>query len=522
MKALISRSMAAWAVILLSLFFSGGVSAEEKCSELISFEMPGTSLEITRAEKMAESISKPSPSGGYAGTLPAHCRIDGAIDKRIGSDGKPYAIGFAITLPDSWNGRFLFQGGGGLNGSVREPIGAATAGDQPALAQGFAVVSTDSGHQSDSAFDSSFFSDQEASLNFLYKAIGKVTVVAKRIIREYYQSPPEYSYFVGCSTGGREAMIMSQRYPDYFDGIVAGAPAMRTNFSNLADRFVAVTLNQAAPADENGKVVPGAGYSDQDKAFVVQSFLDACDGYDGIEDGMVFNIQACGFDPLSFICRSNAKENCLTAKQADVLKKAFAGPRDSRGHQVYPGFYFDTGIAASRGLPGLLNATSGPVGPPFTETTMDVDRASIQAADAIAAVGDSTWINLSTFSSGGGKLLFYHGVSDPWFSAKDTQEYYQKMAEENGGVEKVLNWSRLYLGPGMGHCSGGEKALDTFNMLDAVVNWVEKDIAPDRIEATGRAFPGRSRPLCPFPEYAHYTGEGDPEDASNFECFLPD
>ena len=181
---------------------------------------------------------------------------------------------------------------------------------------------------------------------------------------------------------------------------------MRTNFSNLADRYVAVTLNQAASLDENGKVIPGSGFSDSDKQLIIDSFLKACDAKDGIADEMVFNIQGCDFDPSDIVCRSEKKDDCLTAKQADVLKRAFAGPVDSRGHQVYPGFYFDTGIAAGRGLPGLLNATGGPVGPPFTESEMDVDAASIAAADPIAAVGDSTWTNLSTFAAGGGKLIF--------------------------------------------------------------------------------------------------------------------
>jgi len=522
MKVRSVQSIIVWAGFVLALFLSGSAMAEEKCSALSGYKMPGVSLEITRAENVARAMSKPSPFGGYAGAIPAHCRVEGEIEKRIGSDGKPYAIGFALTLPDDWNGKFLFQGGGGLNGSIREPIGAVSAGDVPALAQGFAVVSTDSGHRSDQVFDSSFFNEQEAALNFLYKAVGKVTVVAKEIIRTHYAKPPDYSYFAGCSTGGREAMIMSQRYPDYFDGVVSGAPAMRTNFSNLADRYVAVTLNQAAPVDENGKVIPGAGFSDQDKEWIIQSFLKACDAKDGIEDDMVFDIEGCDYDPTDIVCEAGKEESCLTDKQAETLKKAFAGPIDSRGHQVYPGFYFDTGIAASSGLPGLLNATSGPVGLPFTESVMDVDLASIEAADSIAAVGDSTWTNLGTFSSGGGKMIFYHGISDPWFSAKDTQEYYQKMAEENGGLEKVLDWSRLFMVPGMGHCNGGEKALDTFNMLDAIVDWVEKDVVPDRIETTGRSFPGRSRPLCPFPKYAHYTGEGDSQDAANFECLDPE
>ena len=507
------------AVFLMVLAVPGFATTEDKCEALKSLQIPGVVLEITQVQNVPETAAKPSPFGPRSsGKIPAHCRVDGAIDKRTGSDGKPYAIGFAVALPDNWNGRFLFQGGGGLNGSVNPPLGGQSAGDTPALAQGFAVVSTDSGHQSKGVFDSEFLAEQEAAINFLYRGIGKVTIVAKKIVEEYYSKPAAYSYYVGCSTGGREAMIMSQRYPDYFDGVVAGAPAMRTNFSNLATRYLAVTLNQAAPKNENGKIIPGGGFSDADKKFIVDSFLQACDAKDGIADEMVFNIQGCDFDPVGIICKGEKNNDCLTDKQAHTLKKAFAGPRDSRGKQVYPGFLFDTGIAAKGFLSGLLNASSGPVGPPYTESEMDVDAASIVAADPIAAVGNSTWTNLSTFASNGGKLIFFHGVSDPWFSALDTQEYYEKMAAENGGPEKAADWSRLFLVPGMGHCSGGEKTLDQFNMLGAIVDWVEKDVAPDVVMATGRAFPDRSRPLCPFPKHAHYKGEGDSEDAANFEC----
>ena len=170
------------------------------------------------------------------------------IDERTGRDGKPYGIGFAVALPANWNGRFLFQGGGGLNGSVQPPLGGAYAGERSALARGFAVASTDSGHQS-TGFDGSFFRDQQAALNFLYQAVAEVTVVAKAIVARHYGKPQQHAYFVGCSTGGREAMMMSQRFPDYFDGIVAAAPAARTSFSNLGLRYATAALNAIAPRD---------------------------------------------------------------------------------------------------------------------------------------------------------------------------------------------------------------------------------------------------------------------------------
>ena len=179
-----------------------------------------------------------------------------------------------------------------------------------------------------------------------------------------------------------------------------------------------------------------------------------------------------------------------------AIEKGFAGPKDSRGKQVYPGFFYDTGIAAQGGgIPGLLNPGTSPVGGPVAAVTQDVDaEAAVADNNPVSRIGDSSsWVNLNSFSSHGGKLIFYHGVSDPWFSAKDTVDYYQRVAAASGGEAKLKGWSRLFLSPGMGHCGGGSATLDTFDMLSASVAWVEKGQAPQSVIATGRAFPGRSR-----------------------------
>ena len=172
-----------------------------------------------------------------------------------------------------------------------------------------------------------------------------------------------------------------------------------------------------------------------------------------------------------------------------------------------------------QGIPGLLHGGSTPVGPPMTDIGMDVDAAVERAlADPAAAISATAqWTNLNTFSGRGGKLIFWHGVSDPWFSALDTIDYYERMTKANGGADQVRNWSRLFLSPGMGHCANGP-ALDSFDALSAIVDWVEKGVAPASLTATGNAFPGRSRPLCAYPLHAQYKGQGDPELAANFEC----
>jgi feruloyl esterase len=511
-------------LIALTPTVAQGQAPAARCAAMTSFQMPGVTLEITKAQSVPAGPAPTTGRGaqGQGAMLPAYCRVDGMIDRRTGVDGKSYGIGFAVALPDNWNGRFLFQGGGGLNGTVAQPLGAQGAGGTPGLARGFAVVTTDTGHQSTGgAFDGSFMRDQQASLDFAYIAVGRVAPLAKQIIGQYYGRPIDRSYFAGCSTGGREAMLMTQRYPAYFDGVIAGAPAMRTGVSGLGDRWVAAALNQIAPRDATGKPVAGQAFSDTDKKLIVDALLNVCDAKDGLKDGLIFNTRACDFDPVSTLtCTGPKTDGCLTPQQTSALEKAFAGPRDTRGRQIYPGFLYDTGITATgSGIPGLLSPGVGPLGPPNLSIEVDVDKEAVALAADPRSVGDTRWwTNLSTFSGHGGKLLFYHGASDPWFSALDTIDYYQKMSTDNGGMDKAANWSRLFVVPGMGHCAGGQATLDNFDLLSALVEWVEKGVPPDSVIATGRAFPGRSRPLCAYPNYAQYKGSGDPEDARNFVC----
>ena len=490
------------------------------CAALQQLQVSGVALSVTRSEWFAAGAPTPGGRGGAQtpSNLPAYCRLDGVIDRRVGAAGTSYGIGFALALPENWNGRFLMQGGGGLNGSVGAPLGGTAAGTTPGLARGFAVVSTDTGHQGRGGFDAAFMQDQQANLDFAYAAIGRVADVAKRIIAQHYGKPPDKSYFSGCSTGGREAMLMTQRYALQFDGVVAGAPAMRTNMSGIGDRWVAATLNEIAPKNAQGQPVTRDALSESDKKVVISGIVNACDAADGVKDGMIFNVNACKFDPKVLVCKGTKAEGCLSMAQATTLEKAFAGPKDSKGRQVYPGFFFDTGLAETQGIAGLLHGGQL-VGGGGAGLGMNVDEAVERAqADPSAALSTtSQWTNLNTFSGRGGKLIFWHGVSDPWFSAMDTIDYYERMTKANGGPEQVRNWSRLYLSPGMGHCSGGP-SLDSFDALTAIVQWVEKGVAPESLTATGRAFPGRSRPLCAYPLHAHYKGQGNPEDAANFEC----
>ncbi len=291
-----------------------------KCSDLVGLKIPGSNIVITKAQEVPEAppgtvLPLPRSTETVAVAIPSNCRADGVIDQRTGVDGKPYAIGFAIALPDRWNSRFLFQGGGGLNGSIRPPIGTQAAGDVPGLARGFAVVSTDSGHQG-AGFDASFMKDQEAALNFANASVGKVTIAAKTIIARYYGRPASRSYFAGCSTGGREGMLASQRYPGEFDGIVSGDPAMRTGHSNIGLAWANAAFTEIAPKDASGKPDPTMAFSAGDRKVIADAILEACDAKDGIKDGMIFDGPACRFDPAVLTCSGSKSEACRRNRSA--------------------------------------------------------------------------------------------------------------------------------------------------------------------------------------------------------------
>ncbi|HXX46386.1 MAG TPA: DUF6351 family protein [Candidatus Acidoferrales bacterium] len=502
-----------------------GIAPAGKCADLVNLQLPGSGMTITKAEEIPTTPAGTLRTMSIAGDLipvpiPPYCRADGAIDPRAGFDGKSYAIGFSIALPDHWNGRFLFQGGGGLNGSVNPPIGTAAAGDAPALARGFAVVSTDTGHKG-AVFDPSFMKDQIADLDFAYIAVGRVALLAKEIIAHYYGQPAKHSYFAGCSTGGREAMLVSQRYPSYFDGVVAGDPAMNTGNSNIGLSWAMTSFAKIAPKDASGKPVPSQAFSSSDRKLLADAIMKACDEKDGLKDGLIFNRRACEFDPVVLKCRGAKADACLSADQVTALERAFSGPKDSHGDQIYPRFPYDSDmVTEGPGLSFLPSAGPNILGNVLPSAAMSVDEqaASVRANASQILTDTWSWSNLSSFSGHGGKLLFYHGTSDPWFSPYDTLGYYERMEKDNGGADRVQTWSRFFLVPGMSHCGGGPSTLDNFDLLSAVVDWVENGKAPDFVIAKGKDFPGRTRPLCAYPKYAYYKGQGDPENAANFEC----
>jgi hypothetical protein len=501
-----------WAFAAVNCAFA---QQSNSCAGLMNFKAPA--VEILKSAAIAAGTTEPNPWGpGHSAPLPAYCRVEAVINHRTGVGGEEFGITFVLAMPDKWNGDFLMQGGAGSNGVVMPPLGLNAAGETPALMRGFAVVSTDTGHKSHHpGFDFAFVKDQQAYLDFAYLANAEVAALAKQIIAQYYGKPAAFSYFSGCSTGGREGMILSQRYPTVFDGIIVGDPAMRTGLSNLAiGKWIPVAFNQIAPKDSDGKPIITQAITDSDRKLTLDALIKKCDAKDGVADGMISDPLGCDFNPAELTCKEGETESCLAPQKVTAIKKAMGGPKTPEGMQVYPGFLYDLGITANGPIRGILSPGPGIFGP--ATTAMEVDVMKEALAD-VQPLTDSMSTNLTTFSEHGGKLIFYHGDSDPWFSPLDTFSYFKDMAAANGGLEAASKWAQFYFVPGMGHCGGGQ-GLDQFDLVGTMVNWVEKGTPPMSVIATGKAFPGRSRPLCAYPKHANYKGQGDTQDSNNFEC----
>jgi feruloyl esterase len=426
-----------------------------------------------------------------------------------------FGIGFQLALPAQWNERYLLMGGGGLNGTIRPPVGPVAAGDVNALSRGFAVASHDSGHQG-ADFEDSFYEDQRAALDFAEASVRTVTLATREITTAFYGKAPHHSYITGCSTGGREGMLVSQRYPELFDGIVIGAPAMRPGHSNLGIEWAQVMLNRTLPQGE----VRAGSFSDGERSAISVELLKQCDARDGRSDGMIMNVSACRtFEPSPLMCTTGQSGSCLDQEKLAALQLAFQGPRDAAGRPIYVPIPWDTGIVyQGPGLPGYLpSGAPSPFGPASAAREIDIDERLHQLEwDAVGRLTDTAyWTNLSTYLGRGAKIMFYHGVSDPWFSAFDTWDHSQRAREANG-AEAWDAAARFYMIPGMMHCSGGN-AFDRFDLLAPLVEWVERGEQPSNISASRSSGSPGEMPICAYPQYPQYVG-GDSALARSYSC----
>ena len=506
----------------------------QRCQGMANAALPATEIskaEFVPAGPMSAAAGRPDAPKI---NLPEHCLVRGILNPRTGTGGRSFGIGFELRMPTQWNRRFLFQGGGGLDGVVNPAIGTIPNSAGPmALARGFAVVSTDAGH-SGSPVDASFGLDQQARVDYAYNALDKVTQEAKRLIVRFYGAAAAHSYFVGCSNGGRQAMTAAQKLPLYFDGIVAGDPTIRFSRVAIDEVWNVQQIARIAPKDSTGRPILAKAFSDADLSLVKSSLLKRCDAKDGLRDGMINDWQRCDFNPAVLTCKASKTATCLSKAQVGVLRALHEGPRTPAGQSIYGPFNYDTGIASSswRGMrlgtseTGASNAADATLGAgqfkyfqltppePGFDPLAPLDYGNVlERVRATAAMADADNPYLETFARRG-KLITYNGLSDQGLASSELVDWYQEMLAATGapGRENV----RLYLVPGMLHCGGGD-ATDQFEMLDAIMSWVEDGKAPERILATSRQRPNLSRPLCPFPSVARYKG-GKEDDADSFRC----
>jgi pimeloyl-ACP methyl ester carboxylesterase len=517
------------------------------CASLLGASIRGGT--ITSAEDLPAGTV---PVFGGAAPIPAHCKLQAKLNERIGIDGKPYAIGMELRIPANWNGRLLFQGGGGTDGELRPAIGGGSVGDAPnALSLGYAVVSTDAGHLNEPGMTGPYLfgADPQARADYGYNHLPVVTHTARSLIERLHRKPPERSYFVGCSNGGRQGMMASQRFPDLFDGIVVIAPANRVTDASLDALVQTQVLAAIAPQGSDGRPQLGAALSSSDLDTLGKGILDACDALDGAVDGMVLHPAQCNFDPASIQCDANRTENCLAPAKADAIRKLFAGSQDAAGKPIYTRWAYDPGVNSplwtmwKMGPPDAVppraaNTTlvAGAMSHVFSTPPQLIDdlygfmlttqvdelrerfrRTEPPFTESGEYVVNATSTDLSAFASRGGKLLFLHGMADGIFAPQDSIDYFESVQARHG--KQAEDFTRLYLVPGMGHCGGGP-ATDSYDALGAVVQWVEQGKAPGPLLAKagpGSPFKGRTRPLCAYPQQATYKG-GDIESASSFEC----
>jgi feruloyl esterase len=499
------------AVLLTLILMTNGyaLDAAVSCGSLTSIALPNTSM----------TLAQMVPAGGFSlpatapaavqpfSQLPAFCRVAATLTPSSDSD-----IKIEVWLPAvAWNGKFQAVGNGGWAGTIN--YGAMAS----ALQEGYATASTDTGHVGGTATFA--LGHPEKVVDFAYRAVHEMALKSKAVVAAFYDRAPRFSYWIGCSTGGRQALMEAQRFPEDFDGIIAGAPA--NNQTQLCAWRIAV---EAKILQEPASIVPR-----EKLALVNRAVLGACDGLDGVTDGLLTDPHQCRFDPASLLCRGSNTDDCLTAPQVEAVKMGYAPARRKTGELIYPGLVpgGELGwamLTAASPEPGVIDVGMfryvAHEDPAWDWRTFDLDR-DTSLIDRKAGFIDAVNADLSAFRARGGKLLIYHGWNDGGsggaISPENTVNYYSSVLTRMG--PKQDDWLRLFMVPGMAHCGGGP-GPNQVNWMAALERWRESGTAPDRLIAS-RISDNRvsmTRPLCPYPQVAQYTGVGPTNDAANFVC----
>ena len=534
------------AAALTFTFVAQTALAQEPCESLTAL-VTGTAT-ITSSTLVPEGpddgAGRPGASG--AQSLPAHCRVEGVLRPTADSE-----IRFAVWLPASgWNGKYRQEGNGGWAGTI--PYQAM--GDP--LRRGYVTAGTDDGHEGAGVGARAAWAigHPEKLIDFGYRAVHEVAVHAKAITRAFYGRDPTLSYFVGCSDGGREALMEAQRYPADFDGLLVGAPA--NLWSNL---FTAFVWNELAQLETPHSRIPP-----EKLPLIQKAVLTKCDRLDGVTDGLLEDPRACQFDPTVLRCDGPDGADCLTGPQVDALKKIYQGPIHPRtGEGIYPGtppgteaVTWNNWIAAADPTQSIQAVLGNPYyghavfeDPTWDVRTMDFDKDFAFGEEKAAPILNSSSPDLRSFRALDGKIIQYHGWGDSAISALSSIEYYEAVRAflssypdaRSDGPTPIEDFYRLFLVPGMAHCAGGigpnafgsRGAVSPATMNDperdifaALERWVEEGTAPEQLVGSGpvvgEANRTLTRPICLYPTVARYQGTGDINSASSFACVAPD
>lgn len=520
-----------WAVACILLMLTSSAFADDACDHLSTAKIANTTITLVQQVAAGEFQGPPAPFSGMDITplyksLPAFCRVVAEAKPTSDSD-----IKMEVWLPAAgWNGKLLGLGNGGFAGIID------TMNMSRALKAGYATTATDDGHTG-SPIDAAWaVGHPEKVIDFGHRGIHEMTRVAKALAQAYYGKAQQHAYFFGCSDGGREALMEAQRYPEDYDGILAGAPA--NNWTPLLT--TAAYDTQSLTADPASFIPPAK------IATIASAVNAACDEKDGVRDGILNDPRQCHFDPATIQCKDADSDKCLTAAQVTALKKLYEGTPDSKGHIVYPGYL--PGAEEGQGGWGLWITGPAPEKslmaffgkgffsnfvfekPDWQFKSFNVDADLKAANDKTAQILNATNPDLKPFKAHGGKLIVYHGWNDPAISSLNSINYFQSVIAKMGQKD-TDSFVRLYMAPGVQHCGGGpgpdafeEIGADaTHSAVSALEEWVEKGTAPSAIiaskfEGQDHSHASMTRPLCPYPQSAKYKGNGDTNDAANFSC----
>jgi feruloyl esterase len=517
-------------ILLALLVFSPRLIAAVPCETLSTLSLPNTTITLAQVVEAGKFVAPPPPprgaprgddtaddnvdgargrggrGGGRGGApvnvyanLPAFCRVGATLKPTTESE-----IKIEVWMPvTGWNNKMLAVGNGAWAGTISYNALAAP------LAAGYAATSTDTGHTGGQA--ATFISNTEKVKDFSYRAVHEMSVAGKAITAAFYGGGPRLSYFQGCSTGGRQALTAAQRYPQDFDGIIAGATAINASRLHAAQIWAAQQANRDA-----GSLIPNMPVNKY--ALLHDAALKACDALDGVTDKVIDNPRQCKFDPKVLLCKDGDADTCLTAPQVETARRVYAGPG------VFPGYEY----GSEGGWNGTLRAPVGIANdmyrylvfnnPAWDYKTLDIKKDVPLFDKTIGPLMNSSDPDLRPFFDNGGKLLMYHGWADPGIPAGNSVEYYSNVVKKVGN-SKAANSIRLFMLPGVGHCSGGD-GPSAFNSLGALDDWRDKGTAPAAIVASHstQGVVDKTRPLCPYPQTARYTGTGSTNEAANFVC----